>query len=325
MKKLVSIIIPSYNAEEWIGETINSCLNQTWKDIEIIIVDDGSTDNTFNIAKKFEKINVKAIRQNNNGGCSARNTGLRIAQGNYIQFLDADDLLDPLKIEKQIELLSLYDDQTISSSAYSFLYNDTKVTTLQKDKGWRDYDDPKIWLIESLNYEVMFPVQVWLTPREIINKTGYWNESIRYLVDNEYFSRAILNSKRIVFCKDAMSYYRKGHLSASHRKDLVGLQSRFKSKLLVVNNILGTDQTKIVRLACANHLHHFAFGIYPDYKQLVNEVEYEIKKLDVNYRKNLANGKMRILGFLIGWKNAKKIKFFLKQIEKNFTGFISII
>ena len=102
MPELVSILIPSYNAEHWIAETIESALSQTWDNKEIIIVDDGSTDQTLQIAKKFESTLVKVISQENRGANVARNKALEFAQGDYIQWLDADDVLSPLKIEMQM-------------------------------------------------------------------------------------------------------------------------------------------------------------------------------------------------------------------------------
>ncbi len=102
---LVSILIPCYNSEQWLAETIESALAQTWKNIEIIIVDDGSTDNSLAIAKSFESSIVKVISQENKGASTARNIALKEAQGDFIQYLDADDLLAPDKIELQVGLL----------------------------------------------------------------------------------------------------------------------------------------------------------------------------------------------------------------------------
>jgi glycosyltransferase involved in cell wall biosynthesis len=99
---LVSILIPAYNAEKWIAHTIKSAVAQDWPNKEIIIVDDGSSDKTFNFAKRFESSNIKVLSQENSGASAARNKALSLAQGDYIQWLDADDLLAPDKISKQI-------------------------------------------------------------------------------------------------------------------------------------------------------------------------------------------------------------------------------
>src|SRR2546426_3283066 len=103
MPHLVSILIPAYNAERWIADSIKSALSQTWVKKEIIVVDDGSSDNTLEIAKTFESKTVKVIAQRNMGACGARNRALTLAQGTYIQFLDADDLLAPDKISQQLK------------------------------------------------------------------------------------------------------------------------------------------------------------------------------------------------------------------------------
>ena len=103
MRNLVSILIPAYNAEKWVADTIRSAINQTWPNTEIIIVDDGSTDNTLAIAKTFESATVKVISQENTGSAEARNRALSYAQGDYIQYLDADDLLSADKIAIQMK------------------------------------------------------------------------------------------------------------------------------------------------------------------------------------------------------------------------------
>ena len=95
---LVSILIPCYNSEKWLAETLESALAQTWQNKEIIVVDDGSTDSSLEIAKTFESNKVKVLRQDNRGASAARNLGLTNAQGDFIQYLDADDLLSEDKI-----------------------------------------------------------------------------------------------------------------------------------------------------------------------------------------------------------------------------------
>lgn len=104
--QLVSVIVPLYNAEKYIEETMESILNQTYKNIEIVIVDDGSKDQSSSIVKNFKKKypeQIKYILQENQGVSVARNTGIENANGEYISFLDSDDLWHSTKIEKQIE------------------------------------------------------------------------------------------------------------------------------------------------------------------------------------------------------------------------------
>lgn len=102
---LVSIIIPTYNKEEYIKKALESVLNQTYKEIEVIVIDDGSIDNTQEIVKSFNNTRIIYIWQENKGAAAARNTGIKKAQGKYIAFLDSDDLWLKEKLEKQVRFL----------------------------------------------------------------------------------------------------------------------------------------------------------------------------------------------------------------------------
>jgi glycosyltransferase involved in cell wall biosynthesis len=104
---LVSIIIPTYNNANTICRTVDSCINQTYKNIEIIVIDDGSTDDTKEILSKYNSNErFKYIYQENQERSAARNNGLDLARGEYIQFLDSDDEIYPTKIEKQVDFLN---------------------------------------------------------------------------------------------------------------------------------------------------------------------------------------------------------------------------
>jgi len=105
MKK-VSVIIPVYNAEKYIAATVQSVLSQTYKNFEIIIVDDGTPDNSVKVCQQFNDSRIKIIHQRNRGLPGARNTGIRHAQGDYLAFLDADDIWLPEKLEKHVEHLN---------------------------------------------------------------------------------------------------------------------------------------------------------------------------------------------------------------------------
>src|SRR6266850_864483 len=117
MLKLVSILIPVYNAEAFVAEAIQSALDQTWPAKEIIAVDDGSTDRSAEVLKSFAP-RIRTIEQENRGASAARNRALSEAQGEFIQFLDADDLLAPDKIEIQINRLSEEDPHCVAFGAW---------------------------------------------------------------------------------------------------------------------------------------------------------------------------------------------------------------
>ena len=115
---LVSILIPCYNAGRWLAATLESALAQTWPHIEVIVVDDGSSDDSPTVARAFEGRGVRLILQPNAGASAARNRALRESRGEFLQFLDADDLLSPGKIAAQISLLRQRSAGTVASCAW---------------------------------------------------------------------------------------------------------------------------------------------------------------------------------------------------------------
>lgn len=102
---LVSVLIPCYNAEGYLGETLDSVFRQTWPNLEVIVVNDGSTDGSIKVAEAFVKGGLILISQDNAGASAARNRAFGASSGDFIQFLDADDLLDRDKIQLQVNRL----------------------------------------------------------------------------------------------------------------------------------------------------------------------------------------------------------------------------
>ncbi|MEM9925690.1 MAG: glycosyltransferase family 2 protein [Cyanobacteria bacterium P01_D01_bin.50] len=126
MNKKASVIVPLYNAEKYIGRTIKSILNQTYKNLEIIIVDDESPDNSVKVCQQFTDSRIKIVHQKNRGLAGARNTGIRHAEGEYIAFMDADDIWLPEKLEKHITQLESNPDVGVSFSRSAFIDENDK-------------------------------------------------------------------------------------------------------------------------------------------------------------------------------------------------------
>ncbi|WRH68471.1 MAG: glycosyltransferase family A protein [Planktothrix sp. GU0601_MAG3] len=116
---IISVVIPAYNAENTIQETINSVLNQTFEDFEIIVINDGSTDSTLNIVSGINAPRIKIFSYPNSGAAVSRNRGFAVATGEYIALLDADDLWTPNKLESQYQAL-----QTNPQAAVAYSWTD---------------------------------------------------------------------------------------------------------------------------------------------------------------------------------------------------------
>lgn len=127
MEDLCSVIIPAYNCEKYLEETVRSVLGQTWEQFEIILVDDCSTDRTFVIAKELEGLDARIrVYQNpvNSGVSKTRNFGVSVAKGKWIAFLDSDDLWEPQKLEHHMRLARENTDCVLFYSSYSFMDDD---------------------------------------------------------------------------------------------------------------------------------------------------------------------------------------------------------
>jgi len=127
---LISVVIPAYNAAQTLKTTVQSVFGQTVQDFEILIVDDGSKDDTITVAQSIEDSRVKIISQANGGASSARNTGIKAARGKYVAFLDADDLWMPHKLELQLEVLTNEKDITAIQSGVYYVNNDLEIISV---------------------------------------------------------------------------------------------------------------------------------------------------------------------------------------------------
>ena len=208
MPPLVSILIPAYNAERWIADTIRSALAQTWSRTEVIVVDDGSRDQTLPIARQFASKNVAVVMQENQGAATARNKALDLSQGDYIQWLDADDVIAPDKIVRQVEALSRCErKRTLFSSAWAYFYYRLSNANFSPSLLWKDLS-PVEWLVRKMGHNLHMPNSTWLVSRELTQTAGPWDIRLSLDDDGEYFCRVVLASDAIRFVPDAKVFYR---------------------------------------------------------------------------------------------------------------------
>lgn len=253
---LVSICIPVYNSEKWLKETLDSALKQTYPNIEVIAIDDGSSDNSPKILEEYKKTfpkKIKVLHQNNKGASSARNYALVNSTGKYIQWLDADDILDRNKINNQIKyIINNNDPLVLHSSRFGIFYKNPEKARFIQNHLWKDLNT-KQWLQYHLKYGFyMFPA-AWLVSRELTEIAGLWNEELTYNDDGEYFCRIISKSKFIKFHPDSVCYYRKGlynSLSRSLGKNEKSLLSLNKSINLSCDYLLNIDSSNESKEAC---------------------------------------------------------------------------
>lgn len=185
-KPIVSVIVPAYNAERFLGDAVRSVLGQSWRDLELIIVNDGSSDGTAEAAERFAAGDprVRVIHKTNGGLSSARNAGMAAARGELLCFLDADDALLPDKLERQVAFLDrarwcdlVYSDHYVGDGALTPLWLDCR-------------RPPPIPMQELLVYKNWFAPMAPLMRAELRSRVGDFDEHLASAEDWDFWIRA---------------------------------------------------------------------------------------------------------------------------------------
>jgi glycosyltransferase involved in cell wall biosynthesis len=312
---LVSILIPAYNSDKWISSTIDSALNQTWDKKEIIIVDDGSTDNTLQIAKQFESKCVKVVTQENSGAASARNKALEIAQGDYIQWLDADDLLTPNKISLQMQRRHFEaNDLILFTSAWARFYFRTETAKFNPDALWYDLQ-PIDWLVSKFEKGLWMNPITWLVSRKLTELAGPWDERLSLDDDGEYACRLVARSVGVRFVSEAKCFYRTNPDSLSSIRSDEALESLFLATSLCIKHIRALEESERTKTACIKFLDMRLRYFYPVKPAIVKAAEKLANELGGTLRQPEMSWKMRLVVKIAGWGLAMKISNWLWTIE----------
>jgi glycosyltransferase involved in cell wall biosynthesis len=278
---LVSILTPAYNAEKWIAHTITSALRQIWPLKEIIIVDDGSTDGTLDVASQFLKDGVTVISQKNRGASAARNHAYSLCHGEYIQWLDADDSLAPDKISRQMEFaLTVNNPRLLFASEWGrFLYR-TKRAEFIPTVLWQDLS-PIEWLLHKMTLNVWMQPGSWLVSRELSEAAGPWNERLSFDDDGEYFCRVISQSQGVPFVRGAKAFYRTtgpGSLSTVDNSDKK-LESAWRSIQLHIEYLRRLEDSERTRKAAVKFLQTW-FTLFDPYRMdIIEQIQELAQKL----------------------------------------------
>jgi glycosyltransferase involved in cell wall biosynthesis len=311
---LVSILIPCYNAERWLAQTIESALAQTWPHCEIIFVDDGSRDGSPALARTFEPRGVRIFAQANAGASAARNRALREARGEFFQFLDADDLISPDKISSQLAVLVARPAGGVASCAWGRFTDDPTAAQFVDDVVCHDFA-PVDFLILAARTGAMMHPSAWLVPRAVAERAGPWNELLTLNDDGEYFCRVLLASAGMAFTPGARSYYRSGLPgSLSQRRDERSRKSQFRSIELISQHLLAVEDSPRARRACANYYQRFSHDFFPAPRDLIRAAEARVATFGGTDLGQPAMGpRTTTLAHFIGWKNVWRLKHWLQR------------
>jgi len=316
VKQLVSILIPAFNAEKWIRDCIESALAQTWPWKEIIVVDDGSRDATLGIARSCVSPNVQVIVQENRGASAARNHALSLAQGDYIQWLDADDLLAPNKVARQLKDAEPgQTSRVLLSGAWGKFYRRPERSQFMPSPLWEDLE-PTEWLLRKVDQNLWMPPMSWLVSRWLTKMAGGWNENLSLDDDGEYFCRILSCSSRIRFIREAQCFKR-STFGLSHDLTLndCKLDSLSISLLSYIQRLRTMEDSPRTRAACLKFLNRWTIYFYPERPDIVHRMQLTAKELGEGLASPRLRPKYQWLQKIFGWSIAKKAQYRLPALR----------
>lgn len=310
---LVSIIIPCHNAECFVAETIQSSLGQSYANCEIIVIDDGSTDRSYEIIGGFGD-RIQHLKSINKGGSSARNLGLQKAKGSFIQFLDSDDLMAPDKIEKQLANIESHQNWISTCPYVDFEDSISEVHASIDRSPLTDSHDPFDWIIEriSSHSSKASVAHSFLTPRELIGRAGPWNENLKINQDGEFFTRVLLQAEEIRFEANTQVYYRRHqNPSVSKVRSSDRVISSIEACKSIAYHVIQKKDNAEIRQALRQMYLGVIHTYYPQFAQEIKEAETAIFELGFESLGTFGGSHFQWLSKMIGFKNALRLRSFV--------------
>lgn len=305
MASLVSILIPCHNAAPWIAQTLESVLAQTWLNREIIVVDDGSTDGSREIVSRFASRSVRLIAQRQAGAAAARNHAFRECRGDFVKFLDADDLLAPEMLSAQVHALAERSGH-IAYAEWARFTTSPATAVLRPRPEWRDANGLE-WLLAAWDDgEPMMQCGQYLLPRSLLQRAGTWDEHLTLIDDFEFFTRITLAGSGVIFTPGAPLFYRSnlpGSLSA--RRSAQAWHSAAQSTLLGTGYLLEAEDSPRTRAAAAKVLQGLAYSMYPSLPEDIAVLERRVAVLGGSPLRAQGGKGFQLASRVFGWKAAR--------------------
>ena len=315
MPPLISVIIPAHNAESTILPCIQSVLNQSYSHFEIICVNDSSSDRTLKHLETLKDNRIQIITVSARSASAARNIGLRSSRGEYLQFLDADDLLSANKFESQINRLLSSTGDAIGNCPWAHFVSEPSEAKWKRQSIDRDISTID-WLVKSWNGEGMSQTACWLTPRSLLEKAGKWNELLSRNPndDGEFFCRVLATGNSIAFVDDTLVYYRKPSTpNVSFVKDSQQARSLLKSYIECENTIFQKEKSARTIVAAAQNYYRFIYQYQQSYPEVCELAWHRLSQLNYPRPMSLGSKSFRLLMRCIGFKNTTLLRSLLSR------------
>ena len=313
---LVSVLIPCINAARYVGAAIESVLAQTYSPIEVIVVDDGSTDGSAAKVMAFADRGVVLVEQAKGNAAAARNRGFTQSTGAFVLFLDADDLIAPGHIAALLDRLRP-GSKAVAMGQWDRFSQSPGDATFPAKPGYHDAFGVD-WLCEDwLGGQPMTQCGTFLIPRCLLNDVGGWDERLGLIDDFEFFARLLSKGAGVRFAPEARLFYRSGiGGSLSARTSRRAAESACLSLLTGTGHLLAARDDRQTRRASANMLRTFDYTFYPAFPDLRRKLEARIRELGGSDLQPVGPPGFHALRRWIGWRPARRIQHLRNRLRQ---------
>ena len=315
---LVSVVIPVFNAERFVSDAIMAALTQSYSNLEVIVVDDGSTDSTAQHVAELRDPRVHYRFQSNQGQSAAINFGVAQSHGAFIKLLDADDWINPDHIASQLNALDGRTD-AVASCRWGYFVNDFPHPLVRSEVTQASYDNPLEWIVDSLTKdEGMMGGWMWLIPRMVWDATRGFDSRLSLNNDFHFSIATLLASNAVCFAEDAVYSYRKGVAGAlSGRYGRKAMESAFLTTDLGTRLLLERENSERIRKIAADRFQSWLFQFYPKFPDLVSAAEARIEELGGSSLQLCGGQLLKVLQPLMGWKGVRQLQTLAYQCGWN--------
>ena len=312
--RFVSLLIPCYNAERWVAQTIESALTQAWPGKEIIVVDDGSIDGSLDVIRRYED-RIRWETGPNRGGNHTRNRLLELARGEWLQYLDADDYLLPDKIERQVEFLAAHPATDIVFGPMTMEYAEKK-------------DSPRKLLPIPAPHDPWILLARWFLPqtgallwrKQAVLDVGSWKPDQQCCQEHELYLRLLMAGKRFAYCEHNGAIYRQwGDHTVSKREKPEMHRQRLEIEQRLENFLRERNELTPARLYAINQARlETARSAWQYDRSFATAIMRTVRESQPNFIPfgDAAPLRYRLVYRLLGFRGAEK----LADMRRNFTG-----
>ncbi|WP_075223276.1 glycosyltransferase family 2 protein [Acuticoccus yangtzensis] len=305
----ISVLIPVYNAGPYLSATLDSVLAQMHKDVEIVAVDDGSTDGSDEILDRYADRITVLRNAKSSGASAARNCAFAASTGDAVLYLDADDIIAPNHLAALSEAIKHHDQEAIAFGRWARFHAHPNEAIFPNRPTERTMPGVDWLLTDWCNMQPMMQCGMFLIPRALIERAGGWDERLSLIDDFEFFSRLITTASGMVFAPEARLYYRSGNAgSLSGQKSRKAVESQHLSLMLGTDHLLTAENSPRTRGASANVLAQFDYEHYPAHADLRASVRTRVAELGGADVAPSGPPNFHRLRRLIGWRAARRVQ-----------------